>query len=437
MDSQQTRPFRIVIAGAGLVGLTAAHILHHAHIDFVILEKRGDPAPKVGSVMTIWPQTSRIFQQLRLSEVLDPLMESLRTSMVISGDDSHTIDVSDFPSVLEKHHGWGLRILLRTQLVEALYTMLPEEAKSKVLLGKQVDSVYMDEFGVQVTCQDGHTEKGAILIGADGVRSRTRLCMEALRQHKSPHDLDERYQSPYRSTYRVLVSQVEPLPDAPSHIKCDGVNYGAATQYLHGKKVSCFAIYEKLAKPSSKHHRYTDDDKREMLKRWSHLMVMPNYPVQDLKLTGGNIGLYDCEEGFISDWYHGRIVLVGDAVRKLDPRTGMGYNEGVIDLVVLINGIRGTSGVLSPRKVGPTIASLGKTFQDYEKTRTKHVSTVMGISKTFARASAWLSWKDMVMARYLQPYLRLTDLCVAFILDPMIRASPLLNGTREIGQIGD
>ncbi|KAH7012225.1 uncharacterized protein B0I36DRAFT_356305 [Microdochium trichocladiopsis] len=309
MDSQQTRPFRIVIAGAGLVGLTAAHILHHAHIDFVILEKRGDPSPKVGSVMTIWPQTSRIFQQLRLSEVLDPLMESLRTSMVISGDDSHTIDVSDFPSVLEKHHGWGLRILLRTQLVEALYTMLPEEAKSKVLLGKQVESVYMDKVGVQVTCQDGHKEEGDILIGADGVRSRTRLCMEALRQHKSPmiwmRDIKARIAQP--------TGQVEPLSDAPSHMKCDGVNYGGATQYLHGKKVSCFAIYEKLAKPSSKHHRYTDDDKREMLERWSHLMVMPNYSVRDLKLTGGNIGPYDCEEGFISDWYHGRIVLVGDA----------------------------------------------------------------------------------------------------------------------------
>ncbi|KAH7010872.1 uncharacterized protein B0I36DRAFT_257202, partial [Microdochium trichocladiopsis] len=334
-------------------------------------------------------------------------------------------------------HGWGLRILLRTQFVEALYNSLPEEAKSKVLLGEQVESVHMDEVGVQVTYQDGHVEEGAILIGADGVRSRTRLCMEALQQHKSPHDLDEKYQNPYRSTYRVLVSEVETLSNAPLHIKCDGVNYGAATQYLHGNKGSCFALYEKLAKPSPRHHRYTEDDKREMLKRWSHLMVMPNYSVRDLKLTGDNIGLYDCEEGLIPNWYHGRIVLVGDAVRKLDPRTGMGYNEGLIDLVVLINGIRDMFEVLSPRQACSTIASLEKTFHDYEKTRTKNMSMVMRISKTFARVSAWLSWKDMVMARYLQPYLRLTDLCVAFILGPMISASPLLDGTREIGQISN
>lgn len=102
MAATRTEPFRVVIAGAGLVGLTAAHILTKAGIDFVILEKHKTIIPPVGSVMTLWPQTFRVFEQLGLNDILESFVETLNTNFVISADDTSQLDVSTFPDLIEK-----------------------------------------------------------------------------------------------------------------------------------------------------------------------------------------------------------------------------------------------------------------------------------------------------------------------------------------------
>ena len=43
------------------------------------------------------------------------------------------------------------------------------------------------------------------------------------------------------------------------------------------------------------------------------------------------------EEGYCDKWYHGRIVLAGDAAHKVTSVTGMGFNMGISSAVVLAN----------------------------------------------------------------------------------------------------
>lgn len=102
MAAQASRPFRVIVAGGGLVGLMAAHILSKAGIDFVVLEKHNTVVPTVGSVMTIWPQTFRILEQLGLNDLVEPLTEALRTNIVMAANDARQMDVSDFPDMVEK-----------------------------------------------------------------------------------------------------------------------------------------------------------------------------------------------------------------------------------------------------------------------------------------------------------------------------------------------
>ena len=69
---------------------------------------------------------------------------------------------------------FGYRTLLldRQTYVEILYNHLPD--KSRVATGKLVRHIEQTDIGVRVVLEDGRTEKGAIVIGADGVHSMAR-----------------------------------------------------------------------------------------------------------------------------------------------------------------------------------------------------------------------------------------------------------------------
>lgn len=61
--------FRVVVVGAGPVGLVAGHALRAAGINnFVILEQQKQIVRPVGAALSLHPQTSRILDQLGLYE---------------------------------------------------------------------------------------------------------------------------------------------------------------------------------------------------------------------------------------------------------------------------------------------------------------------------------------------------------------------------------
>ena len=63
-------PFKVIIVGAGVSGLTLAHSLHKADIDYVVLDKH-PVAPAWGTSITIHPLGARILHQLGCLEALD------------------------------------------------------------------------------------------------------------------------------------------------------------------------------------------------------------------------------------------------------------------------------------------------------------------------------------------------------------------------------
>lgn len=61
--ADSTRPFKVIIAGGSLVGLTTALALEKAGIDYVVLERR-EIAPHMGASISIHPHTQRVMEQL-------------------------------------------------------------------------------------------------------------------------------------------------------------------------------------------------------------------------------------------------------------------------------------------------------------------------------------------------------------------------------------
>lgn len=64
MNEPLSAPFRVIIVGGGVAGLTAAHALSKAHIDHIVLERGSDPAPPAGASIAIYPHGARILHQI-------------------------------------------------------------------------------------------------------------------------------------------------------------------------------------------------------------------------------------------------------------------------------------------------------------------------------------------------------------------------------------
>lgn len=88
------RPFRVIVVGGGVGGLTAAHTLHRAGIDYVVLEK-GLVAPPMGASIGIYPHGSRILEQIGcLADVEDECVTLGKSQYLLP--DGRIILSSDF-----------------------------------------------------------------------------------------------------------------------------------------------------------------------------------------------------------------------------------------------------------------------------------------------------------------------------------------------------
>jgi 2-polyprenyl-6-methoxyphenol hydroxylase-like FAD-dependent oxidoreductase len=61
-------PFKVVIVGGSVAGLSLANMLQANNIDFVVLEAYGSIAPQVGASIGLLPHGNRILDQLGLFE---------------------------------------------------------------------------------------------------------------------------------------------------------------------------------------------------------------------------------------------------------------------------------------------------------------------------------------------------------------------------------
>ncbi|KAI0490330.1 hypothetical protein F4859DRAFT_5542 [Xylaria cf. heliscus] len=439
-------PFRAVVVGAGLVGLTAAHMLAKTDVDFVVLEQHDGLLPEIGSLLSLLPPTFRVLDQLGLLEAVEPVLTRVAGGVFMSAATARVYREEALGQLVETNHGHGISIVHRPDYVKALYDSLPEEAKARIHVGKRVMRIDVDADGVAVHCADGTVERGSVVIGADGVHSRTRQIMQSLsgaraRGQGQPAAADGTEQlSPFVTTYRMLFGNLPALPDLPAGTNYECAGDGVSTQIMTGDSRAWFAVYEKLAAPTSQRRRWTEDDKKEMLERWGALHAAPGYTVADAYArrrtgtsTGGgggddDVGLVSLEEGLLRDpWWWRRVVLVGDAVRKLEPHAGLGYNAGVADLVVLVNALR----KLLSYQSAPRTGDLEVLFAAYQARRMEDAPVVVAMSERRARMCAWLGVKDWLLATLVVPLFPLGAYSVAHILGPVIARAPVLDWLDE------
>lgn len=83
--------FRVIIVGASVAGLTLAHCLEQAGIDYLVLEKYHtiDETP-IGGFLAIQPNGARILSQLGLYDAVFAVSQALTVTHTGNQDGFHT-----------------------------------------------------------------------------------------------------------------------------------------------------------------------------------------------------------------------------------------------------------------------------------------------------------------------------------------------------------
>ncbi|CAJ2512077.1 Uu.00g077020.m01.CDS01 [Anthostomella pinea] len=435
-------PFRAIIVGGGPVGLTAAHALSKAGIDFVLLERRLAVVEDVGASLVVMPSTSRVFSQLGILDRFRAIGAAVERLFATTLEGKKLYEIDPF-LFMAANHGDTPRVCHRAFLLRILFEGLDQSARSRILTNKEIVDISLDDAGVDVHCADGTHYKGVIAIGADGANSYVREVMRGQALKSTPAAAINPA-NPFLAEFRVLFFTFPPPSSLKTGIAYESHGQGASTQLVSRGDRAWLFVYEPLPEPTRGRVSYTHDDVVACAQRWGHLTVGGNLKVGDLFKLRYHGSMVNVEEGHVEHWSWNRFVLVGDSVRKLSPPTGMGYNNGVQDVVALTNELRHI--VFPPadnrassdgdeeeeskgEEPGPTVETLSGAFRRYETVRQEGSKNDMWASGIYLRQGVWHSRLYWLADRYILPWLPVGPLSWAFarMLSANLRSAQVLD----------
>jgi 3-(3-hydroxy-phenyl)propionate hydroxylase len=311
---------RVLIAGGGPVGFTAALNLARRGIPFTLLEG-GDRIfddPRAG---TIHPPTLEMFEDIGVTKLF------MERGFIVNNyhyRDRRQGLIADFDlNVLKDDTPFPFRLMLEQhKICYILRDLLKEYSGNEILMQHRVTRVEQDGSGVTATVEtpDGEkTFRGRYIIGCDGGRSQVRKSMG---------------------------------------VKFDGFTYGErflvlSTRYDFGK--AGYAITNYIADPVEwcAMFKVPGNDEKGM---WRVVFPADAQAAPEVIFDEASVqariqgfhpkdgpydvvhrNLYDVHQRVASCYRNGRLLIAGDAAHINNPLGGMGMNFGLHDAFNLVD----------------------------------------------------------------------------------------------------
>jgi len=161
---------RVLIAGAGIGGLTAALALRQAGVDAHCYEQ-ASVLREVGAGLLLGPNAVRVLRRLGLDEALRPVVTVPQSLDSRDWKDGSLLSRMPFGDAAVARWGASAYNVHRADLHDVLRAALGDE---HLTLGARCISVEEHGTEVTITFADGRHATGDVLIGADGIHSVVR-----------------------------------------------------------------------------------------------------------------------------------------------------------------------------------------------------------------------------------------------------------------------
>ena len=307
---------KVLIVGGGIGGMSCAISLRRAGISVDLIEI--DPAWKIyGAGITITGPTMRALQTLG---VLDEMKQHGATwdGAYVFSQNGQLIEEMRFPPIAADLPGTGG--IMRPELHRILSTRTLASG-AHVRLGTTVETLAQVPGGVEVKLTNGHRERYALVVGADGIYSkmRERVFPEAPRPKFTGQVI-----------YRIVAQR--PAGFDRTHF------YMGPDSKLGFNPVSRSSMYMFLLQrsPSNPWIAVEDQPRRlyEAMAGWGG--IAPEVRETVLTTNASTINYRPLEAVLLPNpWYRGRVVLIGDAAHATTPHLASGAGMAVEDGIVL------------------------------------------------------------------------------------------------------
>ena len=343
----------VVIAGAGIGGLTLAVALQRRGVGVRVFE-RASQLTAAGAGIGLPANGVKALQRLGLGEAVAKAGMVVERAVILDSRGRQLGSEVDLTDVY-RSMGASLVALHRGRLHAVL---LDAVADRIVTTGAHVVSFEQQRDSVHVALIDGQRIDTGILVGADGLHSTVRAQLIGAR---AP------VYSGYTSWRGVTPANSVPLPHRTSESWGRGERFGIVP--IGFGEIYWFAVAD--APPGG-----TDVDVRgELLTRfraWHEPVgaIIEATPPDRIVRTD----IYDREP--IARWHTGRVVLIGDAAHPMTPNLGQGAGQAIEDAVVLDECLAASS-------------SIEDALTRYEQRRVARANSIVRASRRFGAIAQW------------------------------------------------
>ncbi|KAM7200786.1 hypothetical protein V8F33_003717 [Rhypophila sp. PSN 637] len=396
--------FRVVIVGGSIAGLTLAHSLHRAGIDYVVLEARDKIDPQVGASIGLFSNGSRVLDQLGVYKMIEEHFEPPVWHNMLTGE-GQLVQKQDSLELIELRTGYPVAFLERRKTLQILYNSLPD--KSKVFTGKKVVSVDSNEKVAKVRCADGTEYTGDLIAGADGVHSTIKREMwRHAEQAKGERQLKHLAQDKkaMSSEYRCLFGMSSPVPGLLDKEQYRTFNKNWSFLVVVGKDSRVYwFVFEKLDKkyqqPNIPRYYNQEADQAEFVTPFLSRYVNEGILFKEVWDRRTATTLTALEEAVHHHWAFERIVCLGDSIHKMTPNIGQGGNWAIESAAALTNQLH----ALMKSTSSPTLAQLQTALDAYEESRHARTKEVVSAAGLATRVEAFANPLLRLFAMYVAP----------------------------------